>query len=213
MRLSGDSLLVIRCIHHFRRRMNQESNHGRAVHHSFQQSTSDPSPNRQLGGPLPPCRLRLQQGAQNRDSASRTSRIPDLSHVRRSRVSRRWSEARSHKSGQTIGTSSSPSGCATQNWYENHADIIRVVGVLLSLPHVLMQPRIRFGCDALTQGAPTRTRSPVGAGMPPAGSIVTATATGEGMSGGVRNTPSARPDTSGSISPALIGPPGRTTHT
>jgi hypothetical protein len=77
----------------------------------------------------------------------------------------------------------------------------------------LLQPRIGFGCDALTQGAPTRTLSPVGAGTPPAGSIVTATATGEGMSGGVRNTPSARPDTSGSISPALIGPPGRTTHT
>src|SRR5439155_21565329 len=52
--------------------------------------------------------------------------------------------------------------------------------------------------------APTRYFSPVGAGTPPSGSSVTASATGLGMSDGVAST-IGRPLSSGLRSPALMG--------
>src|SRR5688500_339406 len=63
-------------------------------------------------------------------------------------------------------------------------------------------------------GAPTRYFSPVGAGSQPVGPSGTATATGAGMSGGVRNTATPRPSASGTSRPALIGAGADvTTHT
>ena len=50
--------------------------------------------------------------------------------------------------------------------------------------------------------------SPVGAGTPPSGSIVTAIFCGFGRSGGVSKTTFARPLASGLNNPALIGGEG-----
>jgi len=59
---------------------------------------------------------------------------------------------------------------------------------------------------------PTRYFSPVGEGTPPAGSMVTAIATGCGMSGGVLNVSLKLPCASGVSRPALMGACAVTTH-
>ena len=59
---------------------------------------------------------------------------------------------------------------------------------------------------------PTRYFSPVGDGTPPAGSMVTAIATGCGISGGVLNVSLKLPCASGVSKPALIGACAVTTH-
>lgn len=66
--------------------------------------------------------------------------------------------------------------------------------------------RIALGGEtSFTSYDPARYLSPVGAGTPPSGSIVTAMPIGGGRSTGVPNTASTRPCWSGLKRPALIG--------
>ncbi len=72
--------------------------------------------------------------------------------------------------------------------------------------------RVKAAATPYDATKPTRTRAPVGAGIPPAGSIVTANATGEDAPGGKGSTAATVPDPSGDNRPALTGAEDVTAH-
>ena len=93
----------------------------------------------------------------------------------------------------------------------------KIKGVLHSSPTSNGEPEQERGTSGNSVAAafynvPTRYFSPVGEGTPPAGSMVTAIATGCGMSGGVLNVSLKLPCASGVSNPALIGAWAVTTH-